>query len=190
MRRATMLLLACAIGLVACGDSIQYADPPERELQMPSDHPTLSGGKRPGAQGDPHGSTGEADPFREADVGGGGVSTVPKDKVWFTGRVELDPSIKLPKTYAIFVSAGMPPKGRPPVLSRIIRDQPKFPLEFVLTQGDMAFGETKIDRPLVLYVILSESGVVLAKQGLYIKTAMHGPFDPESKDVVLKLKRP
>jgi hypothetical protein len=193
--------LALCATLIACGDSIQKdvelpsekAAARQQNEGLPPGHPPLGGekidthgGQDPQPQGHGH------DPFGAADVppSSGAAGAVAADKVWFKGRVELDPSMKLPATYTIYVNAGLPPQGRPPVLSKRIAGEPKFPLDFELQQKDVAFGATAVDRPLVLYVILSESGFVMANEGVYIKTAMEGPFDPEDKNVVLTLKQP
>jgi len=191
-----VLLASMVMVLAGCGDDVQYASPPERETSsreagLPANHPPLSGSPTRTETPASHGT--QPDPFAPAEVSGdpgGAQDKPPADKVWFKGRIEVDPSFELSARYTIYVNAGLPPKGRPPVLSRRYAGEPKFPFDFELRQQDVAFGATKVDRPLVLYVIISESGYVMAQTGLYVKTTMYGPFDPESEDVVLTLKKP
>lgn len=118
--------------------------------------------------------------------------SIPPDHVWYSGRVTLDPSVKLPDRYTVFVSAGYPPKGRPPVLSRLYR-KPKFPFDFELLQKNQAFGNAKMDTPLVLYLTLSESGSIPMGPpppgfGVYWKSPLSAPHAPETTGLELLLK--
>jgi hypothetical protein len=200
-----LAVLVFAAVLASCGDDIQKVAPPKRDAaerpnphgQLPPGHPPMDG--QPQQPPNPHAPRGSdgSDPFADAaDAGKSirGADSGPAndpEKVFYSGRVELDPSIKLPATYAVFVNAGLPPRGSPPVLSKKFADQPKFPLNFELRGKDMAFGDTKITGPLILYVILSESGVIeVGPQQLYVKTLLPEPQAPGSSNLVLTVKRP
>ena len=125
-------------------------------------------------------------------MGSGEGAKVAKDHLWYSGRITVDPSVKLPAKYTIYVSAGYPPKGRPPVLSRRY-DMPSFPLDFELRQEHQAFGNAKMDTPLVLYLTMSESGVIPMGPpppgfGEYWKSPLSAAHAPESKGLSLVLK--
>ncbi len=204
-----LLLLAVLAGVVAsCGDSIQYAEPPARAAAandphsenphgpagqpgMPAGHPPVAGTPAP-AGGTPP-AAGGADPFEEAADAHKPVSesgaTIDPQKLFYRGRVEIDPAFVPPSSFAIYVCAGLPPKGSPPAFSKRF-DKPSFPLDFELLGKDLAFGDTKVDEPLVLYLIFSEAGYVMAKTGIYFKTPAGAPIPIGSSDVVLTLKKP
>lgn len=197
------MAFAAVLGMAAlfscCGDDIQFSAPPDKgstaaanpHQHLPAGHPPMSGAGSGEAAPAPAGGHG-GDPFADPkdagkDVrGDGGAPALDPEKVYFTGRVELSPDFKLPPTYAIFVNAGHPPQGSPPVLSHRFPDQPKFPLAFELRGKDIAFGDTKVDAPLVLYVILSESGFI-ERRGVYVKKVHPEPRAPGTQDIVLTL---
>lgn len=184
-----LVLLGCVLILaVACGDSVQIADPPNSDTEKPAEVPT------PGSTSvGTHGTA--PDPFAPAEVpvpmAGSGTGA---REVFYRGVVNIDPAIKLPSTYALFISAGFPPRGRPPVLSIKLSDAPKFPVSFELSSKDIAFGSTVVDPelPLVLYMSLSESGMVAmpgqTPRGLYINSPVSEPIKPGTMDVALTLK--
>ena len=192
MRRGGGLLLLVVLGLFACGDDIQFADPPVGEAEttgeLPAGHPPL-----PTPEAVPsHGQGGEgADPFAdpsEASTPLRDNTPDPRaDEVVYRGEVRLAEGFQLPPTYTVYVSAGRPPNGRPPVLSRRY-DKPTFPLTFELRRRDLAFGDTEVTGPLCLYLILSEKGPVLDKSGLYVRTTPGSPVALGAPDLVLTLE--
>lgn len=201
MPRRTAACVAILIaGLAACGDKVQFAEPPGGDAAgaPPAGSPRFHGAAPEGGAGgsrpvESHGAG--ADPFAEAEVGEAMPAPgVPSMDVFFRGRIELDPSIQLPGRYAVFVSAGFPPRGRPPVLSKRIDGTPPFPLEFTLTPADIAFGSTSVDpeRPLVLYATISESGVVVmpgqTARGFYLNSPPSEPCKPGAEDAVILMK--
>lgn len=199
-----ILLLAALIGLLpclftACRDDIQFSAPPPKAPasgrgKLPAGHPPLDSSESQASKAG--GGAAEEDPFADpADAhkpvtSGVATSQVDPNRVFFRGRVEVDPSLKLPATYAIFVCAGNPPRGSPPVLSKLYAGAPKFPFDFELRGKDLAFGDTAIDAPMVLYLIVSEKGYVLAQEGLYFKTPPSEPIALDATGIVLTLKQP
>jgi hypothetical protein len=172
----------------ACGDKVQIAEPPSADSASVGPPPKV-GTEDVGTHRTMR------SPFDEAEINDTSTgSNIGEEVVFFRGVVSVDPSIELPPTYALFLSAGFPPKGRPPVLSKRIADAPALPFHFELTSKDIAFGSTEVDteRPLVLYVTISESGKVSMggsnPPGLYLNSPVSEPIKPGAMDVVLNLR--
>ena len=203
MKRIPLLVLALiglSLCLSACGDDVQFADPPERDTtaSAPGHIPGHGGPSSKPPTPKPAGSpSGEEDPFGDAEVTSPSANASSGDAtVFYRGEISVDPAIKLPDTYCLFVSAGFPPRGRPPVLSIKVDGAPKFPVSFELTKRDIAFGSTHVDpdKPLVLYVTLSESGMIpmpgQPSKGAYIRGSVSDPHKPGKMDVQLRLNKP
>ncbi len=188
LARAILASVIVCFSLAACGDDIQYQAPPNRPAAgSPTPTTTPAPEKIPTHTSDPFAEEGEPakpEPTPAATTADDG------EKLWYSGKIELDPSTVLPPTWTLFISAGYPPEGRPPVLSIPMKGPLEFPLSFELRGKNKAFPDAKVDRPLVLYAILSEKGYVLAKEGVYFRTAATSTLPLETKDAVIVLKKP
>jgi hypothetical protein len=167
----------CLLLLCACGDDIQFASPPAAEAQAaPMGHDAA-----------PRGSAQE-DPFaEESPVAPSSTAVVPANETYFSGEVRLAAGLQLPPTYTIYVMAGPPPAGRPPLLSKRY-DKPSFPFTFSLGSADIPFKDSKVAGPQVLSVIISEKGPVMATEGLYKRTPLDTPQAPGTSGITLELK--
>lgn len=178
----TLRLLLCAglLLLAACGDDIQYAAPPVSDNAV----------SHAGETAEEHAAHAAADPFADpADANAAAPATAAPsaDQVYFSGRVELAPGFTPPATCTIYVMAGPPPKGRPPLLSRRY-DKPTFPFEFTLAQSDIPFKDSKVEGLQVLSVILSEKGPVMATEGVYLRCPLETPQTAGATGIVLTIR--
>jgi hypothetical protein len=167
----------CVLLLCACGDDIQFASPPARAAQSaPMGHAAAPS------------EAAEADPFaEETPAAPSSTAVAPADETYFSGEVRLAAGLQLPPTYTIYVMAGPPPAGRPPLLSRRY-DKPSFPFTFSLGSADIPFKDSKVAGPQVLSVIISEKGPVMATDGLYKRAPLDTPQAPGTSGITLELK--
>lgn len=175
LKRIALLFIAC---LAACGDDIQLAAPPAAEkAAAPAAHPPHPG----------HNAA-EEDPFADDGAPAGAASEAAvAEETYFSGEVRLAEGLQLPATYTVYLMAGPPPSGRPPLLSRRY-DKPSFPFTFSLGSGDIPFKDSKVAGAQVLSVIISEKGPVMATEGLYKRCTLEAAQAPGSKGITLELK--
>ncbi len=175
LKRAALLFI---LSLAACGDDIQLASPPVAEkAERPAGHPA-----HPGHEAE------EQDPFADgAAPATTATEAAAAEETYFSGEVRLAEGMQLPATYTIYLMAGPPPTGRPPLLSRRY-DKPSFPFTFNLGSGDIPFKDSKVAGPQVLSVIISEKGPVMATEGIYKRCTLEAAQAPGSKGITLELK--
>ncbi|MSR75585.1 MAG: hypothetical protein EXS14_08990 [Planctomycetes bacterium] len=178
----TMLPLLLVLTLfVACGDDVQFVAPPGAVAETAA-HEHAHDASDPFADAaDAHAAD---QPAANTE---GGAATSADAKPFFSGRVELAAGFTLPATYTVYVMAGPPPKGRPPLLSRRY-DKPSFPLDFTLEQGDIPFKDSKVEGPQVLSVILSERGPVMATDGVYLRCPLAAAQAVGATGIVLTIR--
>lgn len=186
-----LLLVSIAV-LASCGDDIQFADPPVRDdphaghdhgPNLPPGHPPASSKKIP-----THGGTvDENDPFKDADVGEQQTAGDPTE-VLYSGTLTLPEGYVLPDPAFVWVSAGHPPRGRPPVLTKLYTG-PTFPLAFELKRGDVAFPGASVPATadLVIYVSVGKNRFV---EGIVTRFEPSEAKPMGTKGLALKLKKP
>jgi len=189
MRRLVLLLLL-VVGCTACGDDIQFADPPTREPAQRAVHDPHAGMRAAGPAETPAGAEGEAgeDPFADPEEEDATPETgeAAGPRIYYEGTIELPEGFQLPSSYAVFVSAYVP-GGRVPALTRRY-EKPSFPLHFQLTDKNAPFGAAPWDKEYTIGVIFSERGDVLPGGGKYSKTLHDKTLPPGTKDIVLRIK--
>ncbi|HYC76062.1 MAG TPA: hypothetical protein VEI02_00410 [Planctomycetota bacterium] len=180
-------LTAVAASTSGCGDAVQLAPPPQRTPAtggLPPGHPPTTSPRpmsQPATPIDPHGSVGAPDPF--AEEGGPKVETPAADPsaVVLGGEIRLDPAIRLPSKFVLFVSA-LTPGVRMPVLVKRY-ETPTFPLKFELTGKDNMGGAALVG-PFQVRASLSETGDVVNARHRTTTTSTHAVG---ATDVVLTL---
>lgn len=183
-----LLILFASLTFTACGDTVQFAEPPERDVSpagLPPGHPTA---------GNPHASPGDGqqgttNPFDPADVGPGNTEEAgDPNEVLYAGTVTLVDGVLLPDPAWIWVSAGHPPMGRPPVLTKL-HENPSFPLTFELKRRDTAFPGAAVPKTadLVLYVSVGKSRFV---EGIVLKVPPTEAKPMGTQDINIQVKKP
>lgn len=195
--RASLLLLLATIGITlgACGDDIQFADPPRKEDPhaghnhggLPAGHVPIEPGQASPGRIKTHSNEGdEGDPFADAEVTPSAQGD--PNELLYSGTITLPEGVTLPDPAWVWVSAGFPPRGRPPVLTKLFTN-PTWPLSFELRRGDVAFPGASVPAKadLVIYVSVGKNKFV---EGIVLK------FDPSevkpmgTEGLALKLKKP
>lgn len=174
-----LLPLLLVVALTGCGDDVQFAEPPQRDVA--SGH---------GAPGIPHAPRQPAaDPFAAADVSAGNKQEAgDPGEVVYAGTVTLADGVSLPSPLWIWVSAGHAPTGRPPVLTKLY-ENPAFPFTFELRRRDTAFPGAAVpdDADLVLYVSVGKNRFV---EGIVLKVPPTEAKSMGAKDINIQVKKP
>jgi hypothetical protein len=180
------LLAALSVALASCGDQVQKAKPPERPASphggLPAGHPEI------GRQAPPPSPHAGADPFAETQPGGkpameGGKIEDP-DRVVYSGRISIDPSVELGASYTVYVLTVNERTERIPVLVRRY-ETPKFPFEFELRERDSGMGPRTSERPLYLRAQISDTGDVMKSRN---RTTSEQPYAPFATGIELTIK--
>lgn len=190
MRSLVLMFLCSALVLTACGDDVQFAEPPKRDAaptRMPHAHPHPGGG-HPESQGGSGGAT-EGDPFNPAEVSGGNTGeTGDPTELLYSGEVVVTEGLELPNPSWIWISAGHPPSGRPPVLTKLY-ENPTFPFKFELRRRDTAFPGAAVPKAadLVLYASVGKNRFV---EGIVLKAPPTGVHSMGTKDIKIQVAKP
>ena len=187
-RSALMSLLAvlAVLALTACGDVVQFAEPPQpadSRAPLRPGHPLTPNPHAPADQ------PAAADPFDPADVGSGSTEEAgDPNEVVYTGTVTLGDGVVLPDPAWMWISAGHPPTGRPPVLTKLHANL-TFPLTFELKRRDTAFPGAAVPKTadLVLYVSVGKSRFV---EGIVLKVPPTEAKSMGTKDINIQVKKP
>jgi hypothetical protein len=189
----TLLLVSLSL-VIACGDQVQKAKPPEKQAapsghdphapnphgEMPPGHPPIDRG----AASRPAGG----DPFAE---GGGGEKpamapsqAADPERVVFAGEIALDPAVTVGERYVVFIVAVNSPQERFPVFTKRF-DTPKFPFQFQIQEKDQPGNPSQSNRPLYIRAMISDTGDVMKSRN---RTTSEKAFPLGSRDVKLTIK--
>ena len=183
MRFAILCTCVFALALGGCGDDVQLTKSKQSEASPPQ-------AKASGEIA----THGESDPF--AVPGGESASSQPSsrpaapgsDKPHLSGTISLDPSVKLPKNYVLYILSGFKGSRAPLAVTRHV--SPKFPFNYKLTgEHQRMGGDPTNSQPVELRAILSESGDIMKHgDGLFLRCVSEKTYAPGSAGVNLTIK--
>jgi len=190
MGRVSLILLSACV-LWSCGDAVKVAEPPTRE-KKPMVNPDAGPHGHAGHSA-PEGTTPHAqpshDPFAAAPVSSADAKPAgDPEEVVYSGTVTLAEGVTLPDPCWLWVSAGNPPQGRPPVVTKLY-ESPEFPLTFELKRKDTAFPGASVPEKadLVLYASVAKNRFV---EGIVLRVPPTAEAPMGTNGIAIEIKQP